>query len=50
MFWGVYAAWEWLVLVKTAEANIRVDILLIWPVLLEYPLTSLLRHQWLKYE
>ncbi|MEZ5572226.1 MAG: hypothetical protein R3E64_09390 [Halioglobus sp.] len=31
--WGVYAAWEWLVQVKTAEANIRVDLLVIWPVL-----------------
>jgi hypothetical protein len=31
--WGVYAAWEWLVLIKTPEANIRVDLLLLWPVL-----------------
>lgn len=31
--WLVYAAWEWLVLIKTPEANIRVDILVIWPVL-----------------
>lgn len=32
--WGLYAAWEWLVLWKTPEANIRVDLLLIFPVLL----------------
>jgi hypothetical protein len=31
--WGLYAAWEWLVLIKTPEANIRVDLLLVWPVL-----------------
>jgi len=32
--WAVYAAWEGLVMVRTPEANIRVDLLLIWPVLL----------------
>lgn len=31
--WAVYAAWEWLVKARTPEANIRVDLLLIWPVL-----------------
>lgn len=31
--WAAYAAWEWLVLAKTPEANIRVDLLLIYPVL-----------------
>ena len=31
--WGLYAVWEWLVQVKTPEANIRVDLLVIWPVL-----------------
>ena len=30
--WGVYAAWEWLVQEKTPEANIRVDLLVIWPI------------------
>ena len=25
--WGLYAAWEWLVQIKTPEANIRVDLL-----------------------
>lgn len=31
--WGVYAAWEWLVQAKSPEANIRVDLLVIWPIL-----------------
>lgn len=28
----IYAGWEWLVTVKTPEANIRVDLILIWPL------------------
>jgi hypothetical protein len=32
--WAVYAAWEWLVLVRTPDANIRIDLMVIWPVLL----------------
>jgi hypothetical protein len=32
--WVLYAVWEWLVVWRTPEANIRVDLLLIWPVLL----------------
>ena len=28
-----YAGWEWLVTVKTPEANIRFDLMLIWPLL-----------------
>ena len=31
--WLAYAAWEWLVQARTPEANIRVDLLVIWPVL-----------------
>jgi hypothetical protein len=31
--WALYAAWEWLVQVRTPEANIRVDLLVIWPAL-----------------
>ena len=31
--WGLSAGWEWLVQIKTPEANIRVDLLVIWPVL-----------------
>lgn len=30
---GLYAAWEWLVQIKTPAANIRVDLLVMWPVL-----------------
>jgi len=30
---GLYAAWERLVQIKTPEANIRVDLLMMWPVL-----------------
>jgi hypothetical protein len=28
----MYAGWEWLITVKTPEADIRVDLLLIWPL------------------
>ena len=31
--WALYAAWEWLVQVRTPEANIRVDLIVMWPVL-----------------
>jgi hypothetical protein len=31
--WLLYAAWEWLVQVRTPEANIRVDLLVLWPAL-----------------
>jgi hypothetical protein len=31
--WCAYAAWEWLVVTRTPGANIRVDLLLIYPVL-----------------
>ena len=31
--WGIYAVWEWLVITQTPEANIRVDLLVIWPLL-----------------
>lgn len=31
--WGLYAAWEWLIRARTPEANIRVDLLVIWPAL-----------------
>jgi hypothetical protein len=30
---AVYAAWEWLVVTRTADANIRVDLLVIWPTI-----------------
>ncbi len=31
--WLLYAAWEWLLMVRSPEANIRVDLLILWPVL-----------------
>jgi hypothetical protein len=41
--WLAYAAWEWLVLVKTPEANIRVDLMLIWPLLAMLTLWATIR-------
>jgi len=41
--WGLYAAWELLVLIKTPDANIRVDLLVIWPVLAILSLWALFR-------
>ena len=41
--WLVYAAWEWLVLAKTPEADIRVDLLLIWPLLALLTLWAIVR-------
>ena len=41
--WGLYAAWEWLVQFKTPEANIRVDLLVIWPVLAIFSVWALFR-------
>jgi|APFre7841882724_1041349.scaffolds.fasta_scaffold31479_2 hypothetical protein len=38
-----YAAWEWLVLVKTPEADVRFDLLLIWPLIAIATLWALLR-------
>jgi hypothetical protein len=32
--WAVYAVWEWLVITLTPEANIRADLLIIWPILM----------------
>ncbi len=32
LLWLAYAGWEWLVVTRTPEANIRVDLMLIWPV------------------
>lgn len=31
--WALYAAWEWLVTARTPDADIRVDLLVIWPAL-----------------
>lgn len=46
--WGIYAAWEWLVQTKTPEADIRFDLLVIWPILgtlLAWALYRVLRSQ-----
>lgn len=32
--WMAYAVWEWVVLVRTPEADVRVDLLIIWPLVL----------------
>ena len=42
-FCAAFAAWEWLVTTRTPEANIRVDLLLAWPLLLVVTAWSLLR-------
>ncbi|MFW2364923.1 MAG: hypothetical protein ACN4GW_00790 [Desulforhopalus sp.] len=41
--WGLYAAYELLVLIRTPEANIRVDLLVIWPVLVILSIWALFR-------
>ena len=41
--WALYAIWEWLVMVRTPEANIRVDLLVIWPVLAILSIVFLIR-------
>ena len=41
--WGAYAAWEWLVITQTPEANIRVDLLAIWPLLAILTLWQIMR-------
>jgi hypothetical protein len=41
--WAVCAAWEWLVKVRTPEANIRVDLLILWPVMLVVSIVALVK-------
>lgn len=43
LVWLAYAAWEWLVLVKTPEANIRVDLMVIWPLLVILTIYAVVR-------
>ena len=41
-----FACWEWLVITRTPEADIRVDLLLIWPIgliVITWALVRLLR-------
>jgi hypothetical protein len=44
--WGLYAVWDWLVLVQTPDANIRVDLLVIWPVLAVLTVWGVVRSRW----
>jgi hypothetical protein len=46
--WGLYAAWELLVNVVSPEANIRVDLLLIWPALALLTFWAIVRSVWPK--
>jgi hypothetical protein len=41
--WVAYAAWEWLLVRKSPDADIRFDLLLIWPALFAVTLWSVLR-------
>lgn len=41
--WALYAAYEWAVVYFTPEANIRVDLMLIWPILLILSIWFLIR-------
>jgi hypothetical protein len=41
--WGLYAVWEWLVQMQTPEANIRVDLLVIWPFITIFSVFALFR-------
>jgi hypothetical protein len=41
--WVLYSAWELLVQTKTPEANIRVDLLVMWPVLAIFSAWALFR-------
>lgn len=41
--WALYAVWEWLVHIQTPEADIRVDLLVIWPVLAVFSVWALFR-------
>jgi hypothetical protein len=43
VLWLAYAGWEALVLVKTPEADIRIDLLLVWPLIGVVTLWALLR-------
>jgi hypothetical protein len=41
--WLGYAFWEWIVLLQTPDANIRMDLLLLWPLLAILTLWALIR-------
>ena len=31
--WALYAVWEWSIVMWSPDANIRIDLLIIWPIL-----------------
>jgi hypothetical protein len=41
--WVAYAVWEWLILVRTPEANIRIDLLVIWPIVAVFSAWTIFR-------
>jgi hypothetical protein len=41
--WLAYGGWEWLVLANSPEANIRVDLLVIWPLIALTTLWAIVR-------
>jgi hypothetical protein len=41
--WLAYAAWEWLILLRSPEANIRIDLLVIYPALAAITFWALFR-------
>lgn len=43
VLWLAYAVWEWVVYVVTPEADIRVDLLLIWPLLAMVTVWAIMR-------
>ena len=43
VFAFLYAGWEWLVTTRTPEADIRVDLLIIWPVLFILTVWAIIR-------
>ncbi|MCJ8160516.1 hypothetical protein [Acinetobacter zhairhuonensis] len=42
ILWLLYAAWEFLIKIKTPDADIRVDLLVIWPILFILSLFSII--------
>ena len=43
IIWMLYAGWEWLIQTNSPEANIRVDLLAIWPLLIILSVWTLLQ-------
>lgn len=41
--WGMYSVWELFVQIQTPEANIRIDLFVIWPILVILTVWKLFR-------